>query len=202
MAGLDADPAHVAMARQFTAQRGLSSVQIVAADARHTGLPPASFDLVHARTLLVNVPEPAEVLAEMVRLARPGGWVASLEPDVECALCYPAHPAYTRMWELFRAAFSRNGADLLIGRRLAELYRQAGLQEIGIEARARVCQPGDSRRTIGPDLVRSLHPVIVSLGLADQDELQALDRAVRIHLDDPHTLVMPHLSFLAWGRKP
>jgi len=200
--GLDADPSHVAMAREFTAQRGLSSAQIVAADARRTGLPPGSFDLVHARTLLVNVPEPAEVLAEMVRLARPGGWVASLEPDVECAICYPAHPGYTRMWELFRAAFSRNGADLLIGRRLAELYRQAGLQEIGIEARARVCQPGDTRRTIGPDLVRSLHPAIVSLGLAGQGELDALDRAVRSHLDDPRTLVMPHLYFLAWGRKP
>jgi len=157
---------------------------------------------VHARTLLVNVPGPAEVLAEMVRLARPGGWVASLEPDAEGALCYPAHPAYTRMWELFRAAHSRNGADLLIGRRLAELYRQAGLRDIGIEARARVCQPDDSRRTIGPDLVRSLHPMIVSLGLADQRELDALDRAVRSHLDDPRTLVIPHLSFLAWGRKP
>ena len=200
--GLDADPNHVAMARQFTAQRGLASVQIVAADARRTGLPPGSFDVVHARTLLVNLPEPAEVLAEMVRLAKPGGWIASLEPDVEGALCYPAHPAYTRMWELFRAAFGRNGADLLIGRRLAELYRQAGLHDIGIEARARVCQPGDSRRTIGPDLVRSLHPTIVSLGLADQGELDALDRAVRGHLDDPHTLVMPHLSFVAWGRKP
>jgi len=200
--GLDADPNHVAMARQYTAQRGLASVQIVAADARHTGLPPGSFDLVHARTLLVTVPGPAEVLAEMVRLAKPGGWVACLEPDVECAVCYPAHPAYTRMWELFRAAFSRNGADLLIGRRLAELYRHAGLQEIGIEARARVCQPGDTRRMIGPDLVRSLHPAIVSLGLASQEELDALDRAVRGHLDDSRTLVMPHLSFLAWGRKP
>jgi hypothetical protein len=44
--------------------------------------------------------------------------------------------------------------------------------------------------------------VIVSLGLADQDELDALDRAVRSRLDDPHTLALPHLSFLAWGRKP
>ena len=199
--GLDADPGHVAMARQFTAQRGLGGVQILAGDARHTGLPPGSFDLVHARTLLVNVPEPAEVLAEMVRLAKPGGWVASLEPDVECALCYPAHPAYTRMWELFRAAFSRHGADLVIGRRLAELYRHAGLQEIGVEARAGVYRVGDSRRMVGPDLVRSIHPVIVSLGLADQDELDALDRTVRSHLDDPRTLVLPHLSFLAWGRK-
>jgi hypothetical protein len=54
----------------------------------------------------------------------------------------------------------------------------------------------------GPDLARSMHPVIVSLGLADQQEPDELDRAVRAHLDDPRTLVMPHLSFLVWGRKP
>jgi SAM-dependent methyltransferase len=202
VAGLDADPVHVAMAREFTAQRGLASVRIVTADARRTGLPPGSFDLVHARTLLVNVPEPEQVLAEMVRLARPGGWVAGLEPDAGYPLCYPAHPGYTRMWDLFRAAFSRHGADLLIGRRLAELYRRAGLRDIGVEARARVCGAGDSRRTIGPDLVRSLHPAIVSLGLASQDELDMLDKEVRAHLDDPDTVVIPHLSFLVWGRKP
>ena len=125
--------------RQFTAQRGLGSVRIVAADARRTGLPAGSFDLVHARTLLVTVPDPAAVVAEMVRLAKPGGGVASLEPDGEGTLCYPAHPAYTRMSELFRA---------------------------------------------------------------DQAELDALDRTARGHLDDPRTLVMPHLTFLAWGRKP
>jgi ubiquinone/menaquinone biosynthesis C-methylase UbiE len=49
--------------------------------ARHTGMPPASFDVAHARTVLVNVPDPKAVLAEMMRLVRPGGWVASLEPD-------------------------------------------------------------------------------------------------------------------------
>jgi hypothetical protein len=44
--------------------------------------------------------------------------------------------------------------------------------------------------------------MIVSLGLASQEELDALDREVRRHLDDSRTLVMPHLAFLAWGRKP
>ena len=53
----------------------------MAADARDTGLPSGSFDLVHARTVLVTVPEPAVVVAEMARLALPGGWIASLEPD-------------------------------------------------------------------------------------------------------------------------
>ena len=46
-------------------------MEVVTADARHTGLPSDTFDLVHARTVLVTIPEPPEVLAVMVRLARP-----------------------------------------------------------------------------------------------------------------------------------
>jgi ubiquinone/menaquinone biosynthesis C-methylase UbiE len=200
--GLDADPVHVAMARKLARQRGLGDVDIMAADARCTGLPSGTFDLVHARTLLVTVPDAAEVLAEMVRLARPGGWIASLEPDTEYWLCYPAHPGCSRVSEIFQAAFSRNGADLLVGRHLTELYREAGLADIGVEARANIYRAGDTRRTIRLDLVRSMRPVVLELGLADEEELDELDRAVREHLDDPRTLVMPHLTFLVWGRKP
>ena len=67
---LDADPAHTAMAAEFAARRGLSGVEIITADAECTGLPAASFDLVHTRTLLVNLPDPAAVAAEMARLAK------------------------------------------------------------------------------------------------------------------------------------
>jgi len=200
--GLDADPAHAAMARQFAAERQLPGVEIMMADARQTGLPSGSFGLVHARTVLVTVPEPAAVLAEMVRLARPGGWIASLEPDAEYSLCYPAHPAWTRVSAIFNAAFSRNGADILIGRRLTELYRAAGLDDIGVEARAGVYRSSDSRRAVRPDLVRSMRPMILDMGLAEERELDEIDRAVREHLDDPRTIVMPHLTFLVWGRKP
>ena len=42
----DADPAHAAMAAGFAASRGLSGVEIITGDARCTGLPPGSFDLV------------------------------------------------------------------------------------------------------------------------------------------------------------
>jgi ubiquinone/menaquinone biosynthesis C-methylase UbiE len=62
--GLDADPAHTARAAEFASKRGLSGVEIVTADARRTGLPAGSFDLVHARTLLINLPDPAEVVTE------------------------------------------------------------------------------------------------------------------------------------------
>src|SRR5580658_9966429 len=62
--GLDANPEHVAMAYEYARRSGLANVEVVASDARHTGLPSDSFDLVHARTLLVTIPEPAEVVRE------------------------------------------------------------------------------------------------------------------------------------------
>jgi SAM-dependent methyltransferase len=200
--GLDADPVHTAMASQYADELGLANVAVVTADARHTGLPPDSFDLVHGRTLLITIPDPAEVVAEMVRLARPGGWVASQEPDGEHALCYPPLPAWDRMREIFCAGFTRSGADLSIGRRLTEVYREAGLADIEVAVHAPAYPAGHSRRTIIPDLVRSLRPMILELGLCDERELAELDRAVRAHLADPRTLMMPHLLVVAWGRKP
>lgn len=200
--GLDVNPANVALARAFADEHGLANADIAEGDARRTGLPPSSFDLAHARTLLINIPDPAVVVAEMVRLVRPGGWVAVLEPDVGGSLCHPPHPAWDRLSEIFRTANRSDDADLLIGRRLPELFRQAGLMDIGVEAKADIYPAGHSRRTVRPDLVRSMRPKILKRGIAGERELDELDQAVREHLDDPHTLVMPHLLFLAWGRKP
>ena len=200
--GLDANPAHVAMASEFAAQSGLKDVEFVCADARDTGIESDSFDVVHARALLINLPEPAEVLTELVRLARPGGWVVGLEPDVGAAVCYPPLPALDRLTEIFRLAFTRNGADSELGRRLGELYRGAALVDVGVDARARAYPVGHSRRTLRPDLVRAVRPEIVELGIADERELDELDAAVRRHFDDPATVVVPSLVFLAWGRKP
>jgi ubiquinone/menaquinone biosynthesis C-methylase UbiE len=200
--GLDSDPAHAAMAAEFAAGRGLGGVEVITADARSTGLPPGSFDLVHARTLLVNLPDPAQAVAEMVRLATPGGQVAAAEPDTEHALCYPPLPAFDRIGEIFRAAFTRNGADPAIGRRVSELFRQAGLTDVRVESRTQMYPPGNSRRTVRLDLVRAMRPQILAIGLASSQELDDLDATLRPHLQDPRTVAMTGLLFLVWGRKP
>jgi len=200
--GLDADPAHTAMAAEFAAGRGLAGVEIVTADARRTGLPSSSFDLVHARTLLVNIPDPPQVVAEMVRLARPGGWVVAMEADTEHTVSYPPHPAVTRASGIFEVVFRRYGADPHLGRRVPELFRQAGLADVGAEARVQLYPPGHSRRTILVDLVRSMRRSVLEMGLAGEAELDELDTAARSHLEDPRTVAAFGLFYLVWGRKP
>jgi len=198
--GVDANAAHVAAARQATAS--LRNVSVLAGDARHTGLPDDAFDLVHARTLLVTIPSPAEVITEMIRIARPGGWIACQEPDAGHAVCYPPLPEWDRLTEVFRVGFTRSGADLLLGRRLPAMLWQAGLDDVEVTVHSGCYPAGHSRRTVIPDLVRSLRPVILDLGLADDRELTRIDRAVREHLADPRVLMMPHLLVTAVARRP
>ena len=44
--------------------------------------------------------------------------------------------------------------------------------------------------------------MIIESGLAEERELDEVDRTAREHLANPNTLVMPSLYFLAWGRRP
>jgi SAM-dependent methyltransferase len=200
--GLDFDADHVALARALVEERGLSNVEIVQGDGRRTGLASASFDLVHARTVLVTTPDSAAVLSEMVRLVAPGGWVAGEEADVSLLLCHPRHAAWDALTQAFMGTWARDGADPQLGRRLPELYRQAGLVDVGFEVHADAYPAGHSRRTVIPDLVRSMRGKIVDRGLLGEPELNQLDRAVRAHLADPDTVVVPGLMFSAWGRRP
>jgi SAM-dependent methyltransferase len=199
---VDIDPAHVALARQFVADRGLDNVEVVQSDARAMNLPSASFDLVHARLLLVNIPSPEEVVAEMVRVVKPGGWVVTDEADGAANLCHPPHAAWDRLHEILQAAYRSDGADLAIGRKLIGLLLAAGLADVGVEARTELQPVGHPRRTILADLVRSMQTKIVERGIASQAELQRLDRHIRQHVGDQQTVAMTCLYFLVWGRRP
>jgi SAM-dependent methyltransferase len=91
--GLDIEPPLVAVADQLSARHGLAA-ETVRADAASTGLPSGCFDLVHERMLLLNVTSPHDVVAEMARLARPGGTVVLQEPDSAAWAIDPPHPAW------------------------------------------------------------------------------------------------------------
>src|SRR6266436_8504432 len=92
--GLERSESTVQLARQFIAKHNLRNVEVLHGDAKVTGLPRASFDLVHSRLVLVNVPEPQRVVEEMIALARPGGMVASHEADWGMSLCHPPSLAW------------------------------------------------------------------------------------------------------------
>jgi len=113
------------------AMRNAVGAQLIQGDAHSLPLPSRVFDLVLCHFLLLWLNEPLQALQEMQRVVRPGGAVLALaEPDYGGRIDYP--PPLALLGEAQRQALQRQGADPLIGRRLAQLFHQAGLSSIEV----------------------------------------------------------------------
>ncbi len=200
--GLERDPRLAALARAFVAEHGFTNVEVIQGDARATELPRGRFDLVHERLVLVNVPEPEQILAEMVALVRPGGVVAVWEWDAVSWLCDPAHPAWTRIREASQAVRLQDGQDFSIGRRIARLMRGAGLVEVKQEVEVAEWPLGHPRRMQIIQFSENIRERLVARGFFSDAELTELLAALRKHLEDPETFQLSGVSFQAWGHKP
>jgi hypothetical protein len=199
--GLEVDRVHVAIALELVAEQGLTNVEAIQADARQARCRPPRSMLPTPGRCWSTSPIPERYRPRLGWSDRAAGSPAWSRTWPSACITQPTRPG-DRLHEIFIAAFQADGVDPFIGRRLPELFREAGLSDIGVRAHAELYPTGQTRRTIRLDLVRSMRPKIIPLGIAREQELDDLDRAAREHLDDPHTLVLPHLSFLAWGRKP
>jgi hypothetical protein len=152
--------------------------------------------------VLVNVPEPEQIVGEMVALVRRGGCVALHEADWVVHVCDPPLPAWDRLRDALEAYAQANGIDLFIGRRIARMLEQAGIVDVQVRPLIHIYEPGHSRRTIFLQFVGNLRDRIVAEGLITEHEFVACVDALERHLDDPTTRVVSHLFIQAFGRKP
>jgi len=200
--GLDNEPRMIEFAEHNLAQRGLTNVKLVHGDAVSTTLPADYFDLAHERLVLVNVPAPHDVVAEMIRVVRPGGWIAVQNADFAGWICEPAHPAWTVLYDALIAAWQAAGLDPFIGRRMPALLRDAGLTDISLDAHAHIWRSSDPYQRLLLTFTNIFRNRIINGGFLTADQLDRLTTELAQHLAQPDTFVIYLLFFQAWGRKP
>jgi SAM-dependent methyltransferase len=133
--GVDLSPAFLALA-QHTAATAPHTGQISFERATVESLPfrAGSFDLVWCAQSLFSLPDPLVVVREMIRVARPGGYVVILENDIlhQLVLPWPAElELAVRQAQLAALAEQRapRGPDkFYIGRNLCGLLYQCGVE--------------------------------------------------------------------------
>ena len=200
--GIERSEDSVNAARAFVAERGLRNVEVHHGDVQSAGLPNASFDLVTARLVLVNVPHPEQIVSEAAALTRPGGSVAFHEIDWAAMVCDPPNQAWNTFFELLVTFMKENGNDLFIGRKVPRLMRDAGLVELRVNAITHVHPPDDERRHLLLDFADNLRERILEQKLITEQAFADLKEGLRRHIENPETLVMHGPYIQAWGRKP
>jgi SAM-dependent methyltransferase len=200
--GLERSPHFVELARRFVQDHALTQVEVREGDAYETGLERRSFDGAHMRLVLVNVPEPERIVREMVALVRPGGWVASFEADFVGHVCDPPLPAWDRLIKAYVAYSAKQGIDLFIGRRTHGLFRDAGVEDIRVDAVIHVYPTGHDRRPILRDFINNVRDKLIGGGFIAKAELESDMADLERHLADPKVLVTSHTFFRLIGRVP
>ena len=141
--GVDQSPDMLARARERFGER----VELVEASAESLPFADGSFEHLTFTYLLRYVADPAGTLAELARVVRPGGIVASLEFGVPEGVARPAWELYVRAGLPLAGRALRNGwsevGDFLGGsirsywqayplERQLELWRAAGIEEVEV----------------------------------------------------------------------
>lgn len=170
-------------------------------DIARDPLPDAAFDLVHARLILVHLPERELALAKMAGALKPGGWLVCEEFD---SLSMPTDPALhpdecaLKAQTAIQRVMAARGANTRYGRDLAARMRAHGLVDIRAQGRMSMWQGGSAGARLFRANFEQLREELLRIGLLTQAELD--DDLTR--LDDPRTLFPSPVMWTVCGRRP
>jgi SAM-dependent methyltransferase len=164
--------------------------------------PGVSFDLIHARLVLVHVPERARALHNIVRALKPGGWllIEDADPNLQPLACIiensPAEVLINKLRRGFRELMQRRGVDLSYGRTLPRTLRDAGLEDVMADAYFPIGQP--ECQALERATVSMLAAQMITAQLASEVEIQTCLN----YLDSQKLDIATAPMISAWGRRP
>ena len=178
------------------------AVEVRRHDVVSDPVPPAAFDLVHARLVLVHLPARERVLRSLAGVLRPGGWlvIEDADPGLQPLACLDGHGPEEALANKVRSAFrvllTGRGVDLGYGRTLPRRLREAGLTDVAADAYFPVTLPACAELEVAT--VTVLRDQLVTGGhLAVEEVERHLGNVAAGRLD----LAQPPL-ISAWGRRP
>jgi SAM-dependent methyltransferase len=161
-------------------------------------LPEGAFDLVHARLVLMHLPERERALACMISALKPGGWLIDEEYDSSSLLPNPAINPGEVLLET-QIAVNRllddGGVDRLFGRRLIGRLRAHGLFSVHGEARSFMWQHGSPGATLARATYELLRRDLIG---GNYITAQQFEEDVA-RLDDPDFMTPSAILWSAWG---
>ena len=132
--------------------------------------------------VLITLTSPQDVVAEIVRVVRPGGAVVTQNVDWISWTCEPAHPDWDSLLEALVKTFRATGLDPFTGRRMPALLRDAGLLDVAIEVSGHTERAGQHNHSLLLRFVGIFQDQITADGFLDAPQHTSTGPAQRGNL--------------------
>jgi ubiquinone/menaquinone biosynthesis C-methylase UbiE len=179
-----------------------ANVDVLEADIQTTALDAESFDLAHARFVLIHVPAWAEALAAIIRCLKPGGWLVLEEPDFSSSRAVAGPPELRRAFEnvhqAITAMFRQREMDPAFGARLPALLQEHQFAKITIENDAAIVPGGSPHAQMMRMSTYQLRDKYVATGLATEEDIEHYGTFAA----DPTCWATYHATIRATAQKP
>jgi ubiquinone/menaquinone biosynthesis C-methylase UbiE len=201
--GVDVAESVVAEASESASKAGAANASFRAGDFREIGLPPGSFDVVHAHQVLQHLSDPVGTLRAMADLARPGGLVAARESDYSGFVWAPADGHLDRWRDIYLAVCRHNGAEPDAGRWLPRWSREAGLTAVAYSSSTWTFSSTEDRTwwaTLWAErcVASAFAEQAVDYGISTKGELESVAAGWRAWAQDPDAVfIVVHGEMLA-----
>ena len=129
MHGIDMEDTQIEMARTAARAGGHENAFFRTGDATALPFDDASFDVVHCHALLNHAPGTQAVLAEAMRVLKPGGLISSRELVGGSSFLEPEHDL-GGAWVTFLKLLAANGGHPQMGKELKRAFADAGFVDI------------------------------------------------------------------------
>ncbi|HEX9923525.1 MAG TPA: class I SAM-dependent methyltransferase [Anaerolineae bacterium] len=201
--GLDKSPEAIALASQRVTAAGLTNVHFVTQDLSELTLD-EPVDALIGRLVLMYFADPAVILRRLAGFLKPGGLVVFHELDSTASKSEPVCGLFETTVGRINQTFTRAGADIRMGLKLARVFQEAGLPRPQMLQGARVENGPDSEAyNVITQLARTLLPLMERTGVATAAEVDIDTLANRLREEavaNNATWVSP--GFIgAWVRK-
>jgi ubiquinone/menaquinone biosynthesis C-methylase UbiE len=161
---------------RFVENTSLSNVEVINADIRHIALANNSFDLIHARNILIHIADFPVALSRMLDLLKPNGWIALEEPDFSAARpIYGSEAesqAVTKVNKAICQMFSNKGLDSAFGIKLPSILQQLSLQSLQVENDVPLSEGGSNIATMMKMSARQLAEKYIATGEATGEDIE------------------------------
>ena len=127
--GVDLNEEQLELARRQALELGLENLEFHQSNALRLPFPDRSFDAIHCHGFLMHSPCIKEQLAEIMRVLKPNGILASRDMDVPTSFITPAALS-DNIFGMLAEAVRREGGDPWMGRRLKVFFLNAGMEDV------------------------------------------------------------------------